>query len=204
MEEDALQNALEENRRLKARLEELEGTRKIPEPVRPGSGTGTTTDVTKMVRLLEQRDKRLETYAEELEANQVQLEKTVLELKKRNENLNATIASLRLAQEILEHDPTPTIGLNKEGRVLLFNRAAEAMFGPAVYKAIAKPVAELCPDLSEGVECALRDGQKIDREVASLPGGPHLVSILVLGSKSERRGLVVRFTPKPPGGQQSS
>lgn len=198
MEEDQLRNALEENRRLKARIEELEGTKKVPEASRPGSGTGTTTDVTKMVRLLEQRDKRLETYAEELEANQVQLQKNVLELKKRNENLNATIASLRLAQEILEHDPTPTLGLNKEGRVLLFNRAAEAMFGPAVYKAIAKPVAELCPELAEGVECALKDGQRVEREVPSLPGGPHVVSILALGSPSGGRGLVLRFTPKVP------
>lgn len=198
MEEDELRKVLEENRRLKARLDEIEGTKDIADPLRPGSGKGTATDVTKMVRLLEQRDKRLETYAEELEANQVQLQKNVLELKKRNENLQATIASLRLAQEILEHDPTPTLGLNKEGRVLLFNRAAETMFGPAVYKAIAKPVAELCPELAEGVESALRDGQKVEREAQSLPGGAHLVSILVLGSTTERRGLVVRFTPKAP------
>ncbi len=195
---DELQQALEENRRLKARLEDLEGTKRLADPLRPGSGPGSTTDVTKMVKLLEQRDKRLEGYAEELEDKAVQLEKSVLELKKRNESLQATIGSLRLAQEILEHDPTPTIGLNKEGKLVLFNRAAETMLGPAVYKAIGKPVAEVFPEVADGVESTLKDGQRVERETSSLTGGTHVVSILALGSQKEKRGVVLRFTPKPP------
>ncbi len=195
---DELHQALEENRRLKARLEDIEGTKRLADPLRPGSGPGSTTDVTKMVRLLEQRDKRLEGYAEELEDKAVQLEKSVLDLKKRNESLQATIGSLRLAQEILEHDPTPTIGLNKEGKLVLFNRAAETMLGPAVYKAIGKPVAEVFPEVVDGVESTLKDGLRVEREASSLPGGTHVVSILALGSQKEKRGVVLRFTPKPP------
>lgn len=196
--EEDLQKALEENRRLKARLDEIEGPKSVPSPIRPGTGQGATTDVTKMVKLLEQRDKRLETYAEELEEKQVELEKVVVELKKKNENLQATIGSLRLAQEILENDPTPTMGLNKEGRLLLFNRAAETTFGPSVVKALGKPIAELCPDLADGVEAALKDGRRVERDVRSLPGGTYAASILALGSQREKRGLVIRLTPRPP------
>lgn len=38
--EDALQKLLDENRRFKARIEEIEGPKSVPAPLRPGAGQG--------------------------------------------------------------------------------------------------------------------------------------------------------------------
>ncbi len=195
--EELLRKVLEENRKLKERLAEIEGTKGLADPLRPGTGKGGSTEVTKMVKLLEQKDKRLESYAEELEEKQVQLEKNLVELKKKNDGLNTMITSLRMVQEIFEVDPTPMLGLNKEGKVILFNRAAEAVFGPALYKAITKPLSELCPEAAEAAQSLLADGQRREQDLGTPSGGRYHVLLVALGSQRERRGVLLHFTPLP-------
>ena len=124
MDEERIERLSEENHRLKKRVQELEaslgtGQRKLEEE---------ETQISRTVKLLKMKDQTLDQYAAELEKKREALEEMVDQLQKKNNQLQVWVSTLRLYQDILEKDPAAVIGLNPDGKVILFNQSAERMF----------------------------------------------------------------------------
>jgi PAS domain S-box-containing protein len=156
----------DENRRLRARVLELE------EQIRRGQSRSErdSSQVTNVVRLLKQKDDRLGQMYEELEEKNLQLQQVVEQLKKKNEELSVWISSLRLYQDIFENEPAAMIGLNLEGRILLFNKAAADHFGEAIKGGMMKQI--------EALDFGRSD-----------PGAPGLARQVLKGGTRETRRL---------------
>lgn len=114
---------LSENRSLREKVFELEEKLRKAEHQDPSS----------VIKLLRVKDQALEQRAAELE-------KTVLELEKRNQQLHLWMSTLRLYQEIFENEPSAMIGVNPEGRIVLFNRTAPQLLGEKFAQALHKPI----------------------------------------------------------------
>src|SRR6185503_10716100 len=124
-EQTAVRRLLTENKRLKQRCFELE--EKLRKLVPPGEGhTGTGSAV---LKLLEHKDFQLQQYSARLEEKKEQLAESAAELERRTQELAKWADSLRLYQEIFDNDASAMIGVNRDGRIILFNRTAPQVLG---------------------------------------------------------------------------
>jgi PAS domain S-box-containing protein len=110
-------------------------------------------------------------------------ERWFLEWQKRQRQLEAIINST--------HDGM--IAVNKEGRITLFNRAAERMIGVKPHDALGKPVTEVIPN--SRLEWVLKQGNTELNRKQSLPNGVEIVTNRVPVKDAEGRviGAVAVF-----------
>ncbi|MBI4564078.1 MAG: hypothetical protein HY716_05215 [Planctomycetes bacterium] len=125
LEQDQLRKLIDENRRLKQRLFELEQKEAEQDTHHTKVHARETTQVTQVLKLLEQRDHNLEAVSAELH------QKTE-ELARLNEQLRGWIAALSMYQQLVDAEPHPILGFNRDARLVLYNRAAVEAFGPAL------------------------------------------------------------------------
>jgi PAS domain-containing protein len=138
-EEDLVKKLARENARLKQRVFDLENELSR----RTSTETREKTGISQVVKLLERKDHALAAYATELEDKSRELEAMVTELKKKNEELSLWVTTLRLYQEIFENDVTILLGLNKEGKLILFNKAAISLLGGGLPQLIMRDIEEI-------------------------------------------------------------
>src|SRR5207249_10086945 len=111
-EEEVLRQLKWENRMLKQRVFELEekqkggGSPSIRGEHKPDSG---------VFKLLKTKNEQLEEQREELRQSV--------------EQLSLWMSTLRLYQEIFENEAAAMVGVNRDGKVVLFNRTAPQMLG---------------------------------------------------------------------------
>lgn len=156
------------------------------------------TEVTQVIRLLERKDKALSNYALELEEKSKKLEEAVEELHKKNEELSLWITSLKLYQEVFENDTSAMIGLNKLGRIVLFNKMASELFGDGLQELILHDISEVdfsnfdpaIPNLvKEIINTRDKKIHKITRD------GTEIITIgIPLKSQTDFRGILLRIT----------
>lgn len=165
-----------ENKLLKQRVFELEERLNKSGPVDSGQ--------THLRKLVEIRDKQVQQYNEELE--------------KKNQKLQMWISALRLYQEIFENDPAIMIGVTKETKIVLFNKAAVATLGEEFKENINKRLADinftnLDPQIPLLVEDSLKKGvsQRKKHKVAT---GIVETVCYTLGSGQDLRGALVKIS----------
>jgi PAS domain-containing protein len=192
-EESVLRQVLSENQRLKQRVFELEEKIRRLSPQGEGhSGTGSS-----ILKLIEHKDFQLEQYAARLEEKKEQLEVAVRELESHNGQLALWMASLRLYQEIFENDATAMIGVNREGRVILYNRTAPQLLGEKFKESLHKPIDSadfraFDPDTAKRVHQALASRKPVDSSLV-VRDRRILTSVYPIGSEAESRGALLRI-----------
>jgi PAS domain-containing protein len=182
-EEEVLHQLKWENRMLKQRVFELEEKLKKLGHVGKTDG-GHDSGVLKL----------LKTKNEQLEEQREELRSTV-------EQLSLWMSTLRLYQEIFENESAAMIGVNKEGKIVLFNRTAPQILGEAFKVALHKPIetvdfASFDPSTPSLVRTTLsthrsssRSLQVRDRKVTT--------NIYPLGSEREPTGALVKISVIP-------
>ena len=124
-EQTAIRTLLQENQRLKQRLFEAEEKiRKMAPPSESHSSSGSS-----VMKLIEHKDFQLEQARARLEEKKEQLEEVAREVER-----------LRLYREIFDNDSTAMIGVNHEGVVSLYNRAASLLLGEKLKESLQKPI----------------------------------------------------------------
>jgi PAS domain S-box-containing protein len=192
-EQTAVRQLLQENQRLKQRVFELEEKiRKLAPQGEGHSGTGSS-----VLKLIEHKDFQLEQYAARLEEKKEQLEVAVRELESRNSQLALWMASLRLYQEIFENDASAMIGVNREGRIILFNRTAPQLLGEKFKEALHQPIDSVDfrafdPDTPKRVRESLAARKPVDSSIV-VRDRRILTSVYPIGSEAESRGALVRI-----------
>lgn len=192
-EQTAVRTLLQENQRLKQKVFELEEKlRKLVPQGEGHSGTGSS-----VLKLIEHKDFQLEQYAARLEEKKDQLEEAVRELERRNAQLALWMSSLRLYQEIFENDASALIGLNKDGRIILFNRTAPQLLGEKFKSRLHEPIetvdfAAFDPDTPRRVRASLASRQPADSSLL-VRDRRILTSVYPIGGEAESRGALLRI-----------
>ena len=194
--EEILRQLKWENRLLKQRVFELE--EKQGKPAAPKESAGHDTAV---LKLLKNKDERLEKYAAELEQKRDELQNTVAELEKRNGQLSLWMSTLRLYQEIFENEAAAMLGVNRDGKIVLFNRTAPQVLGEKFRAALHQPIeavdfSSFDPSTPSLVRTTLLSHQPATR---SLRVRDRLVttSVFPLGSEKEPTGALVKIAVSP-------
>ncbi len=148
-------------------------------------------------KLLEQKDVSLERYAADLEEKQIELQKTVRELEKRNEQLQLWMATLRLYQELFERDREGMIAVNREGKIVLFNRTAVEILGDRIREALHKPIEEadfssFDPGTAALVREALEKHRASERSV-TVRGRRVTTAVFPVGTEADPRGVLLKI-----------
>ncbi|MHC4605650.1 MAG: PAS domain-containing protein [Planctomycetota bacterium] len=192
--EDLVQSLVEENRLLQERIAELEEMlgSKGSELERE------TTRITRVIKLLQNKDRTLEQYAAELEKKREELEEMVQQLQGKNQQLQVWVSALRLYQDIIENEAAALIGLNKNGKIVLYNRATLTMFGEAVRDMIGKPLDAIdfskydsyTPRLAQAV---LESHRLVDRE-ADVDGRKIHTFAYPMGRGNDFRGVLLKIS----------
>lgn len=188
---------LAENLRLHQKVFELEG--KLQQYTDAASRDSTR--IANIRKLLQQKDITLEQHAAELEEKRAELQRTVDELQKRNEQLRLWMASLRLYQELFEYDREGMVAISPEGKIILFNQAAEDLFGEKIKSVVYKPVDEadfgsFDPEIPKMVREALEHHRSSER-VSTLRGRRITSTVFPLGRGSEFRGVLLKIAVVP-------
>lgn len=192
-EQTAVRQLLLENQRLKQRVFELEEKlRKLAPPSEGHSGTGSS-----VLKLIEHKDFQLEQSAARLEEKKEQLEEAVRQLQARNSQLALWMASLRLYQEIFENDSSAMIGVNRDARIILYNRTAPQVLGEKFKEALHQPIDAVDfrafdPDTPKRVREALAGRKPVDSSIV-VRDRRVLTSVYPIGSEAESRGALVRI-----------
>lgn len=194
--EEVLRQLKWENRLLKQRVFELE--EKLGKVAGPKESAGHDTSV---LKLLKTKDERLEKYASELEQKRDELQDTVQELEKRNGQLSLWMSTLRLYQEIFENEAAAMVGVNKDGKVVLFNRTAPQVLGEKFRAALHQPIESVDFSSFDPSTAALVRSTLVSRQPAtrSLRVRDRLVTTTVypLGSEKEPTGALVKIGVSP-------
>jgi PAS domain-containing protein len=151
------------------------------------TGARDETQLSHMVKILELRDRQLEQYASDLQA--------------KNQQLQLWISSLELYQHIFESDPNCLIGVNRELKVVLYNKATLDAMGETIKDAIGKKISEmnftrLDPYIPVLAEEALKGGRVMAREIARSQTRV-VTRCYPLGSMREIRGVLLRIGVVP-------
>ncbi len=194
--EDILRQLKWENRLLKQRAFELE--EKLGKPAGPLEGAGPDTSV---LKLLKTKDERLESYASELEQKRDELKNTVQELEKRNGQLSLWMSTLRLYQEIFENEAAAMVGVNRDGKVVLFNRSAPQVLGEKFHSALHQPIeavdfSSFDPTTPALVRSTLASRQPATRSIR-VRGRLVTTTVYPLGSEKELSGALVKIGVSP-------
>ena len=195
-EEDILRQLKWENKLLKQRVFELE--EKVGKPPASKEGAGHDTSV---LKLLKNKDERLEKYATELEQKRDELQATVGELEKRNGQLSLWMSTLRLYQEIFENEAAAMVGVNRDGKVILFNRTAPQVLGEKFRSALHQPIEAVDFSSFDPSTPALVRQTLVSRQLAtrSMRIRDRLVTttIFPLGSDKDLTGALIKVSVTP-------
>jgi PAS domain-containing protein len=192
-EQTAVRKLLSENQRLKQRVFELEERLRKLVPQGDGhSGTGSA-----ILKLIEHKDFQLQQAAARLEEKKEQLSEAGAELEKRTEELSRWADSLRLYQEIFDNDASAMIGVNREARVILFNRNAPQILGEKFRSALHRSVDDVDwsafdPNTPRRVREAIAARKPVDSSIV-VRDRRILTSITPIGSEAESRGALIRI-----------
>lgn len=196
-EQTVIRGLKEENQRLRQRVFELEEkTRGINKGGTEGPGPESS-----VMRLLEKKDIKLEEFAAELGEKTVQLESAIQGLRKRNEELSLWMVMLRLYAEIFEHDDSAMIGVNRDGKVVLYNKAAPSVLGEKIKSALHHEIESVdftgfdptTPRLVRDALAHRRQAQNLVR----VQGRRITTSVYPMGSGAELTGALVKIMVTP-------
>ncbi len=177
MEADEIdaEEVLRENRLLKQKLFELESKLK-----QPAIDTGQT----HLRKLVELRDKQVEKYTDELE--------------RKNQQLQMWVSALRLYQDIFENDPSIMIGVNKDVKVVLYNKATLTIMGESFKDNLNRSISEcnftgIDPQIPTLVQESIKGGKA---RVRKLPKGKGYIESICypLGLGQELRGALLKIS----------
>ena len=192
-EESALRQLISENQRLKQKVFEQE------EKIRKGAGGGVppSSGNTSVLKLIEHKDFQVQQLTARLEEKKEQLDEAVRDLDAKKAELALWMSALRLTQELFENDASALIGVNREGKVLLFNHTAPQMLGEKFREMLHKPIETVDfrafdPDTPRKVKESLSSGKRVDSSVV-VRDRRILTSIHPLGSGAESRGALIRI-----------
>jgi PAS domain-containing protein len=176
-EETAVRQLLTENQRLKKLVIELEEKLRKLAPQAEGH-TGSS-----VLKLIEHKD--------------FQLEQVAARLEEKKEQLAEAMAALRLYQEMFENDSTAMIGVNRDGRVILFNRSAPQLLGEKIKESLHKPIdlvdfRAVDPDTANRVRQSLASRKPVDSSVV-VRDRRILTTVTPVGTAAENRGALVRI-----------
>lgn len=178
-----LSKLIEENQQLKLKVQELESRLKLGADPRAARPPGESMAYDQMRKVLELRDRQLQEHAAKLEAQ--------------NQQLQAWVATLEMYQHIFESDPAILIGISREMKIVLYNKAALDTLGEGVRACVGKPFkavdfTPLDPGVSVLVEQALKTAQPQRRRVAR---GTKIIDSQVLPLKvgSESKGVLLKI-----------
>jgi PAS domain-containing protein len=185
MPEEALndpQKLLRENEQLRRRVRELEERTDDTRTQQHDEQ-----EYSQIIKVLELRDRQLEQYAKELE--------------QKNQQLQLWISSLKLYQHIFESDPHCLVGVTRELKVVLYNKATLDVMGESIKESIGKNIAEvnftkLDPYIPILVQEALKGGKLMTREIVRA-GSKVQCRAYPLGSMREIRGALLRIAILP-------
>ena len=192
-----LRRLMAENLKLHQRVFELEG--KLQQY--SDAATRDSTRIANIRKLLEQKDVTLEQHAAELEEKRAELQETVKELQKRNEQLQLWMATLRLYQELFEHDREGMIAVNREWKIVLYNRTAVEILGEKVKDALYKPIeaadfSSFDPGTAAMVRQALERHQQAEHTL-SVRGRRVTTAVFPVGTATDRRGALLKIAVMP-------
>jgi PAS domain S-box-containing protein len=192
-EETAVRHLLSENQRLKQRVFELE--EKIRKAATPGEGHASSGS--SVLKLIEHKDFQLEQCSARLQEKKEQLEEAAGELARLKEQLGLWMASVRMYQEIFENDPSAMIGVNRDGRIILFNRSAPQVLGEKFKEALHQPIESVDfkafdPDTPKRVREVLASRRATDSSLV-VRDRRILTSITPIGSDERSRGALLRI-----------
>lgn len=196
-ENERLQKRVKELEALLTRREEQAATRPSPPPPGAKPAEGGNTEVTKVMQLLKMKDKTLAAYAKDLEEKTEKLEEVVSELKEKNEELTNWLAAVQLYREIFEHDPSAMIGLDGEGRIVNFNKAAVAIFGERMHILMLEEYGKLELDkvdanLPGRIQHAFKEAKMSD-ELVTYEGVSYRSVVYSLLAEESVRAVMLRF-----------
>lgn len=192
-EQTAVRQLLTENQKLKQRVFELEEKlRKLAPQGQGHSGTGSS-----VIKLIEHKDFQLQQQAARLEEKREQLEVAVRELERRNAQQALWMASLRLYQEIFENDSSAMVGVNRDAKVILFNRTAPQILGEKFKDALHQPIESVDfrafdPETPRRVREALAARKQVDSSIV-VRDRRILTSVYPIGTEGESRGALIRI-----------
>ncbi|MBI3099842.1 MAG: PAS domain-containing protein [Planctomycetes bacterium] len=197
----ALSDIIQENRRLRQKVFELEeqlarkpSSPSLPAvqlPARPPDGPGS-----RVLQLVRQKDQTLGVYARELEEKAERLEESLEEMRKKNLELNHWLAALKLYQEIFENEPAAIVGFDPDRNVMHYNRAAVECLGESIHSSILNDVLSLPladrvgSDLPALVQEAMEAQAPRERVIRSGNGEFHALVFPLLGENGLRGGVL--------------
>jgi PAS domain-containing protein len=184
-EQTAVRRLLTENQRLKQRLFDLE------EKIRKSaSGEGHSTQGSSVIKLIEHKDFQLQQCQARLEEKKEQLAEATREQAKWAD-------TLRLYQDIFDNDASAMLGVNRDGRIILFNRTAPQVLGEKFQDALHQPIenadfSAFDPETARRVREAIASRKPQDSSVV-VRDRRILTSVRPIGSETEIRGALVRI-----------
>ena len=186
-EQTAVRKLLTENQKLKQRLFDLE--EKIRKGGVPGQGQSSGQG-SSVIKLIEHKEFQLQQCQARLEEKKEQLAEATQELAKWAD-------TLRLYQDIFDNDASAMIGVNREGRVILFNRTAPQVLGEKFKDALHQPIDRadfeaFDPETPRRVREAMASRKPVDSSLV-VRDRHILTSVRPIGSETELRGALVRI-----------
>jgi PAS domain-containing protein len=192
-EDSALRQLISENQRLKQKVFQQEERllKGAPASSPPSSGN------TSVLKLIEHKDFQVQQLSARLEEKKEQLDEAVRDLEAKKAELSLWMSALRLCQELFENDASALIGVNREGKVLLFNHTAPQLLGEKFREMLHQPIDTVDfrafdPDTPRKVKESLASGKRVDSSVV-VRDRRILTSIHPLGSGAESRGALIRI-----------
>ena len=181
-EPTAVRQLRTENARLKQRVFELEEKARTSSPASVATSTGSTS----VLKLIEHKDFQIQQYSARLEEKKEQLEEAVREVER-----------LRLSHDLFENDPSALIGVGREGRLLLVNRAAVQVLGEKVRESLQQPLDQVDfraadPETPRRFQEALAGGKPVESSI--LARDRRIVTtIRPVGKDADSRGALIRI-----------
>ena len=184
-EQTAVRRLSSENQRLKQRVFELE--EKLRKSGASGEGHSGGTSV---IKLIEHKDFQLQQCQARLEEKKEQLAEATREQAKWAD-------TLRLYQDIFDNDASAMVGVNREGRIILFNRTAPQILGEKFKDALHQPIdradfAAFDPETPRRVREAITSRKPLDSTIV-VRDRRIVTSVRPIGSETEIRGALIRI-----------
>ena len=185
-EETAIRRVLTENQRLKQRVFDLEEKIRKMAPgaeAQPSSGSS-------VLKLIENKDFQLQQCAARLEEKKEQRAEAAAELAKWTD-------TLRMYQDIFDNDASAMIGVNRDARIILFNRTAPQVLGEKFKDALHQSIDQadfeaFDPETPRRVREAMASRQPVDSQVV-VRGRRILTTVHPIGNETETRGALIRI-----------
>jgi PAS domain-containing protein len=181
-EPTAVRQLRTENARLKQRVFELEEKARTSSSAPVATSTGSTS----VLKLIEHKDFQIQQYSARLEEKKEQLEEAVREVER-----------LRLSHDLFESDPTALIGVGREGRLLLVNRAAVQALGEKVRDLLQQPLDQVDfravdPETPRRLQEALAGGKPVESSIV-VRDRRIVTTIRPVGKGADSRGALIRI-----------